>query len=197
MGRVGVFLDRDGTVSEEVGYVNHVDRCRMLPRSAEAVRLLNEAGIPAVLVSNQSGVARGLFPERLVEEVHAKLARMLDAEGAHLDAMYYCPHHPEAGPPEYRRDCDCRKPRTGMLERGARKLGIDLSRSYMVGDKLTDVACGQAAGALGILVHTGYGRGELEHHPLRERVIPDHQAQDLLDAVAWIIGRERGRGTDR
>lgn len=193
MGRVGVFLDRDGTVNEEVGYLNHVDRCRLLPRAAEAIRLLNDAGLVTILVSNQSGVARGYFQERLVQEVHAKLERMLSAEGARLDAIYYCPHHPDIGPPGLKRECDCRKPRIGMLLRGAEKFDIDLACSYIVGDKLSDVACGQEAGALGILVHTGYGRGELENHPRRGDVIPDHQASDLIDAAAWIVSRERSR----
>ncbi|OGP86962.1 MAG: D,D-heptose 1,7-bisphosphate phosphatase [Deltaproteobacteria bacterium RBG_13_65_10] len=192
-GRVGVFIDRDGTLNEEVGYVNHPDRLRLLPRSAEAVRLLNEAGLAAVLVTNQSGVARGYFPEKLVQALNAKVERFLAAEGARLDAIYYCPHHPEVGPPEYRIDCDCRKPRTGMLDRGARELGLDLGRSYMVGDSLRDVECAQNAGALAILVLTGYGKGELEYHPKRDRVIPDHTAADLLDAAAWIVARERAK----
>jgi D-glycero-D-manno-heptose 1,7-bisphosphate phosphatase len=194
MRRVGVFLDRDGTVIEEVGYVNHPDRLRLLPRSAEAIRLLNDAGFPAVLVTNQSGVARGYFPEKLVQELHAKLERLLAQEGARLDAIYYCPHHPDVGPPGLRLDCDCRKPRTGMLDRAAADLGIDLARSYMIGDTFRDVTCAQAAGALAIMVQTGYGKGELEYHPDRDRVIPDHPAIDLLDAVAWIVARERAKG---
>lgn len=191
MGRVAVFLDRDGTVIEEVGYVNHPDRMKLLPRSAEAIRLLNDADLAAVLVTNQSGVARGYFPEKLVLELHAKLERILAQEGARLDAIYYCPHHPDVGPPGLRMDCDCRKPRTGLLDRASADLGIDLARSYMIGDTFRDVKCAQAAGAFAIMVQTGYGLGELEHHPDRGRVIPDHQAIDLLDAVAWIVARER------
>jgi D-glycero-D-manno-heptose 1,7-bisphosphate phosphatase len=194
MGRVGVFIDRDGTLNEEVGYVNHLDRLRLLPRSAEAVRLLNDAGVATILVTNQSGVARGYFPEKLVREVNAQIERLLAAEGARLDAIYYCPHHPDVGPPGLRLDCNCRKPRTGMLVRGARELGVDLARSYMVGDTLRDVECAQAAGALAIMVRTGYGKGEQEYHPMRDCVIPDHTAADLLDAAAWIVARERGRG---
>jgi len=194
MPRVGVFLDRDGTVIEEVGYVNHPERLRLLPRSAEAIRLLNDAGLAAVLVTNQSGVARGYFPEKLVQELHATLERLLAREGARLDAIYYCPHHPDVGPPGLRLDCDCRKPRTGMLDRAAVDLGIDVARSYMIGDTFRDVKCAQAAGALAIMVQTGYGKGELEYHPDRGRVIPDHQASDLLDAAAWIVTRERAKG---
>jgi D-glycero-D-manno-heptose 1,7-bisphosphate phosphatase len=193
MGRVGVFLDRDGTLVEEVGYVNHPDRLKLLPRAAEAVRLVNRAGLPAVLVTNQSGVARGYFPEKLVEELHGKLERLLAAEGARLDAIYYCPHHPDVGPPGLRLDCECRKPRVGMLERAARDLGIDLARSYMIGDTFRDVACAQTAGTLAIMVETGYGRGELEYHPDRGRFVPDHRAADVLDAAAWIVKREQGK----
>ena len=195
MSRVGVFLDRDGTVIEEVGYVNHPDRLKLYPRSAEAIRLLNGADLAAVLVTNQSGVARGYFPEKLVLELHAKLERLLAREGARLDAIYYCPHHPEVGPPGLRLDCDCRKPRTGMLDRAAAEIGIDLARSYMIGDTFRDVKCAQAAGSLAIMVHTGYGKGELEYHPDRGRVIPDHQSSDILDAAAWIVARERTKAT--
>ncbi len=194
MGRVGVFIDRDGTLNEEVGYVNHLDRLCLLPRSAEAVRLLNDAGLATILVTNQSGVARGYFPEKLVQEVNAQIERLLAAEGARLEAIYYCPHHPDVGPPGLRVNCDCRKPRTGMLDRGARELGLDLARSYMIGDTLRDVECAQTAGALAIMVLTGYGKGELEYHPKRDRVIPDHTAADLLDAAAWIVTRERVKG---
>ncbi len=195
MGRVGVFVDRDGTLNEEVGYLNHVDRLVLLPRSGEALRLLNEAGLVTILISNQSGVARGYFPESLVVEVHERLRRILSEEGARLDAIYYCPHHPDFGPPELRRACDCRKPATGMIDRGVAEFDLDPARSYVVGDKLSDVACAQAAGATGILVQTGYGRGELQNQGERERVFPDHEASDLLDAAAWIVERERARGT--
>jgi D-glycero-D-manno-heptose 1,7-bisphosphate phosphatase len=185
-----VFLDRDGTVAEEVGYVNHVSRVRLLPGSAGALRRIRSAGFLAVVVTNQAGVARDYFEESLVGQVHRRLEELLRAEGASLDAIYYCPHHPREGAPPYRRECDCRKPRPGMLLRAARELDIDLSRSYMVGDGIVDVGAGRAAGATTILVLTGYGRGHLEHRRHRWSVEPDHVAEDLPAAVDWILLRE-------
>jgi D-glycero-D-manno-heptose 1,7-bisphosphate phosphatase len=188
--RRAIFMDRDGTVCEEVGYVNHVDRTRLLPRSAQAVRLANEAGFQTVIVTNQAGVARGYFGEELVHEVHDVLRRELAEAGARLDGIYYCPHHPEVGEAAYRRECDCRKPKPGMLLRAREEMGIDLAASYMVGDTVKDLGAGRAAGATTILVLTGYGRGELAHQAQRWTVHPDHVCEDLLDAVHWILKRE-------
>lgn len=191
--RIAVFLDRDGTINEEVGYLEHSDRLMVLPRVVEAIRLLNENNLLAVLVTNQSGVARGYFPESAVNEVHERLKNILKEEGAHLDGIYYCPHHPDVGLPEYRLDCDCRKPRTGMIEKAAKDLDIDISRSYMVGDKIIDVEFAHKAGAKGIMVMTGYGREELKHFSHEWKVHPDHIADDLYDAVKWILDQE-GKG---
>lgn len=182
-----VFIDRDGTISEEVGYVNHVSRYRVFPFAAEAVRLLNEAGWLAVLVTNQAGVARGYFKEELVGEVHALLASELERGGGRLDAVFYCPHHPSVGEPPYRQDCDCRKPRPGLLRRAAAELGLDLTRCWMVGDRHSDVELARNAGARAAFVLTGYGRGELEHQARDWRHRPDLVAEDLLEAVREII----------
>src|SRR5262249_6834014 len=152
--------DRDGTVSDEVGYLNHIERLRIYPFSAPAILKLNQAGFATVLVTNQSGVARGFFPEELVAEVHAELERELGVAGAHLDAIYYCPHHPDGKVDAYRRDCECRKPRLGMIDRAARELSLDLSRSFVVGDRYLDMELGFRSGACPVLVMTGYGRGE-------------------------------------
>jgi D-glycero-D-manno-heptose 1,7-bisphosphate phosphatase len=187
-------MDRDGTVCDEVGYVNHVSRSRLLPRSAEAVRLVNQAGYLAILATNQSGVARGLFDEALVHAVHAQLAKALADEGARLDAIYFCPHHPREGQPPYRLDCDCRKPRPGMLTRAAREHGIDLAASWMIGDSLVDLEAGAAAGVSTVHVLTGYGRGLVELQPQRFKVRPGHTAPDLLDAVRFILARDRRPG---
>jgi D-glycero-D-manno-heptose 1,7-bisphosphate phosphatase len=191
-GRRAVFIDRDGTISEEVGYVNHVSRYRVLPFAAEAVRALNEAGRLAVLVTNQAGVARGYFEEELVGEVHKLLADELARGGARLDAVYYCPHHPSVGQPPYRADCDCRKPRPGLLLRAARDLGLDLAQCWMVGDRYSDTELARNAGVRSAFVLTGYGRGELEHQSRGWRHRPDLIAENLLEAVRAILGGSAG-----
>ena len=195
-GRPAVFIDRDGCLTEEVGYVNHVSRIRLLPRAAAAVRRLNEAGVPAVMATNQSGIAKGYFDQEVLDAVHAELQRQLAAGGARLDALYVCAHHPGEGAPPYRADCECRKPRPGLLHRAAADLDLDLGASVMVGDKISDVAVGHAVGAAGVLVLTGYGRGEWEHQRQRWTDKPDHVAEDLLDAVEWALAR-RGGGRAR
>ena len=188
-GRPAVFLDRDGTINEQMGYVNHLSRFQLLPGVARAIRSLNEAGLPVVVVTNQSGLARGYFPESLLEAVHAEMYRLLAQEGARLDGLYVCPHHPEAREERFRLDCDCRKPRTGLLERAAAELGLDLGRSYMVGDRWSDLRCGAAVGASTILVLTGYGLGDAAYVGPGQPVQPDHVAEDLLAAAEWIITR--------
>jgi D-glycero-D-manno-heptose 1,7-bisphosphate phosphatase len=192
-GRRAVFLDRDGTVIDENGYVNHIDRVRYLPRSAAAIRKLNESGILALLVTNQSGVARRIFDRALVERVHAGIQAWLADAGARIDAYYFCPHHPEGADPEYRMVCDCRKPKPGMIERAAREHGVDLARSYMVGDTLSDIEAAERAGVKGVLVRSGYGRGEVAYRLAWKGPKPLHVAEDLLDAVEWILEREEGR----
>jgi len=189
--RRAVFLDRDGTVADEVGYVNHASRIRLLSGSAEAVKRVREAGFLAVVVTNQAGVARDYFEEFVVHQANRRLVELLEREGAALDGIYYCPHHPREGAPPYRQDCQCRKPRPGMLLQAAEDLGIDLTRSYMVGDGLVDVGAARAAGVLPVMVLTGYGRGHLEHRRSRWTVEPEHIAEDLSAAVDWILGRER------
>jgi D-glycero-D-manno-heptose 1,7-bisphosphate phosphatase len=191
--RPALFMDRDGCLTEEVGYVNHPSRIHLLPRSAAAVRRLNEAGVAAVMVTNQAGVARGYFSEETLHAANARLCRQLDAGGARLDGLYVCTHHPHEGRPPYRADCDCRKPRAGLLTRAAAELGLDLRASVMVGDKLSDVAAGQSVGAAGVLVLTGYGRGEWELGPTPRAITPDHVAEDLLDAVDWALDRVGAR----
>ena len=189
-----IVMDRDGTVCDEVGYVNHVSRIRLLPRSAAAIRRAREAGFKTAIVTNQAGVARGYFDEELIHRVHDRVRELLAADGAAVDAIYYCPHHPDAGAPPYRLDCDCRKPRPGMLLRARDELGIDLARSYLVGDSMRDVEAGHRVGATTVLVLTGYGRGELEYRSAGWKTRPDHIAEDLMDAVEWILSREAGAG---
>ena len=187
-----IFMDRDGTISEEVGYVNHLSRYRLLPRSLEAIRLINRAGFLAIVTTNQSGVARGYFSESLVKQVHDRLLAWTREGGARLDAIYYCPHHPREGGPPYRADCDCRKPRPGMIRKAAAEHGIDLSRSYVIGDSRVDLEAGSGAGVPGILVLTGYGRGVAEHQRGTLRPAPLAIEEDLLGAVRFVLAREAG-----
>jgi D-glycero-D-manno-heptose 1,7-bisphosphate phosphatase len=175
-----VFLDRDGTISEEVGYLNHVNRFRILPRVADAIRRLNEAAWPVIVATNQSGVGRGYFPESLVNTVHELMTQQLLAAGARLDAIYYCPHTSADG-------CDCRKPKTGMLERAAKEHTLDLNRSVVIGDRQADIELARRAGARGILVRTGYGEGEYLWNAAKWPFQPDFVAADLADAVHWIL----------
>jgi D-glycero-D-manno-heptose 1,7-bisphosphate phosphatase len=187
--RPAVFIDRDGTLTEEVGYVNHPSRLRLLPRSAEAIRRLNAAGVAAVVVTNQAGIARGYFSEEVLHEVNAALTAALRREGARLDGLYVCTHHPTEGEPPFRAACECRKPQPGLLRRAAADLGLDLPRSTMVGDKPSDLVPGRTVGAAAVLVLTGYGLGEWEYRRKAFETEPDHVAGDLLDAVDWALGR--------
>jgi D-glycero-D-manno-heptose 1,7-bisphosphate phosphatase len=188
--RPAIFMDRDGTLAHEVGYVNDVSRFRLFPWSVEAVRLVNRRGLLAVMVTNQAGVARGYFPEAAIEEVHAALGAVFASGDARLDGVYYCPHHPQAGEAPYRQDCDCRKPRPGLLTRAAAELGIALERSWVVGDRLGDLQVAWAVGARGALVKTGYGRGELRHHAPSWTRPPDLVAEHVLEAVSRIVHAE-------
>lgn len=190
-GRPAAFIDRDGCLTEEVGYVNHASRIRLLPRTAEAVRRLNAAGMPAVMVTNQAGIARGYFSADVLRAANEAVERQLAEGRARLDGLYVCTHHPTEGAPPYRAECDCRKPRPGLLLRAARELDLDLAASVMIGDRISDVAVGQSVGAAGVLVLTGYGLGEWEHQRHGWTVKPDHVADDLLDAVDWALARRR------
>lgn len=182
--RTAVFLDRDGTLCEEVGYLNHISRFRMFPFAAAALRRLNEAGYPVIVVSNQSGVARGYFPESLVQQVNQVMAQQLCDDGARVDAVYYCPHASSE-------DCSCRKPKTGMLEQAVHEHCIDLQRSFVIGDRYGDIQLAHNAGARGILVRTGYGEGELAWHAAEWPAPPDFIADDLTQAVDWILRQTR------
>jgi len=188
-GRPAILFDRDGTLAHEVGYVNHVSRFALYPYAAEAVRAANRAGFLAAVVTNQAGVARGYFPESLVQEVHARMRGAIEEAGARVDAIYYCPHHPATGAPPYRQDCDCRKPRPGMARRAEAELGADLSCSWVVGDRFSDLELAWAVGARGALVKTGYGLGELTYGSASWRRQPDLVAAHALEAVQEIVAR--------
>jgi D-glycero-D-manno-heptose 1,7-bisphosphate phosphatase len=183
-------MDRDGTLSHEVGYVNHASRFRLYPWAVDAVRLVNRAGWLAVVVTNQAGVARGYFPESVLDEVIGSLEAQVVAGGARFDAVYVCKHHPTAGRPPYRTDCDCRKPRPGMLRRAEAELGADLRRSWVIGDRHGDLQLAWNVGARGALVKTGYGLGELSYHAASWSRPADLVAENLLEAVEAILSRE-------
>jgi D-glycero-D-manno-heptose 1,7-bisphosphate phosphatase len=189
MNNIAIFLDRDGTVSEEVGYINHLSRFRLFPWTAPAIKRINDAGLKAILITNQAGVARGYFTEDLIVRVHEHLCAELSLAEACLDGVYYCPHHPKEGVPPYRALCDCRKPKPGLLERAAREHEIDLNRSFMVGDRYSDMALARSVGAKAVMVLTGYGRGEYEYQRSSWTDTPDHITENLLTAVDWILDR--------
>jgi len=180
MTHPAVFLDRDGTINEQMGYINHISRFVLLPQAIDGIRRLNEAGVKVVVITNQSGAARGYFPDSLIDEVNAHMERLLAGGGARLDGIYTCRHGPGEG-------CGCRKPRTGLIEQALQDLGLDPIRSYLVGDRYSDVETAANAGVKPILALTGYGRGELEYVGPSQKVQPVYVAADLLDAVEWIL----------
>lgn len=185
--RPAVFLDRDGTISEEIGYIADPASYRLLPGAGQAIRLLNERGLPVILVTNQTGPARGLYGEETVQAVMAEMHRQLMLEGARLDGVYYCPHLPDGIVPAYAIECDCRKPRPGMLLHAAVEHGLDLSRSFAVGDKQGDVAAARLAGCRAVLVLSGHGGGQWADRSLWRDMTPDFVAGDLRQAAEWII----------
>jgi len=181
-----VFLDRDGTIIEEVGYLDRPERVEFFPWTIDAIRLLNRAGLAVVLVSNQSGIARGFFTDAVVEQTHRRMADMLTAGGACIDAYYYCPHHPDGSIADFAKVCECRKPARGLVDRAVGEFGIDPARSFVVGDRWIDVRLARTVGAKGVLVRTGYGDCEERRPP------PDLQADVIVDnlvaASSWILG---------
>lgn len=180
-----VFLDRDGTLIEEAGYLERLDRLIFFPYTVDAVRQLNRAGFLVVVITNQAGIARGIVREEFVSAAHADISRRLKAGGAHVDAFYHCPHHPEGIRESFRMTCDCRKPQPGMLRKAAADLHIDLQQSFCVGDRWHDVDAGQAAGTRTVLVRTGYG-ASIERAK-REGPPTDVVVDNLAAAAAWII----------
>jgi len=188
MSRPAVLLDRDGTVIREIDYLRAVDQLRLLPGAAKAIRFLHEGGLAVVILTNQSGIARGLLTEDDLAEIHQEMTRRLARRGATVDAIYYCPHHPEATVAQYRKNCDCRKPAAGLLRRAARELDLDLARSYVIGDRARDLEPGRSAGCRTVLVRTGYGAEE--EGAWREEWRPDHVADNLTRAAEWILMQE-------
>lgn len=177
-----VFLDRDGVVNREVNYLKDINQLRLLPNAATAVKKLNIAGYLTIIVANQAVVARGLISEEKLEKIHAELLRRIKRKGGKIDAIYYCPHHPNANMKGYRIDCEDRKPNTGLIKKAVKKFGIDLRKSYLVGDQTRDVQTAKNAGIKSILVRTGYAGGDRIYN-----VKPDYIADNLLDASEHIL----------
>lgn len=190
--RAAVFLDRDGTINQEVGYIRDLADMALIPGSAEAIARLNARGIPVVLVSNQSGAARGYYAQGWIDQLHERLQALLAEQGARLDAIYYCPHLPEGVVPELARDCECRKPAPGMLQQAAREHGLALDGSTMIGDKSVDVDVARRAGCRAVLLRTGYGERVLAG-TYQHAVQPDYVAADLADAVGWLLAERPAR----
>jgi D-glycero-D-manno-heptose 1,7-bisphosphate phosphatase len=184
-----VFLDRDGTLIEEGGYISRLDRLELFPWSLDAVRLLNRAGFRVVVITNQAGVARGYFDEAFVRDAHAYLDARIREAGGEVAGFYHCPHHPDASVAAYRQVCECRKPAPGLFLQAARDHDLDLSRAYAVGDRWQDVAAARAAGVVPILVRSGYGAAELARP--RADLAPAFVADTLIDATTWIL-RQHG-----
>ncbi len=195
-----VFLDRDGTINEEVHYLHRQEDLKLLPGAAKAIRLWNEAGFRVVVVTNQAGVARGYYQERDVQLLHQYMSRLLEEQGAHVDAYYYCPHHPDQGIGPYKVRCRCRKPDIGMFEQAAGDAPVDKAHSYMVGDKWLDIQAGARFGLHTALVGTGYGRACYEEvcqktgedpgdvqHPM------EFFGDTLLDVAMWVLRQEEER----
>jgi D-glycero-D-manno-heptose 1,7-bisphosphate phosphatase len=197
--RRAIFLDRDGTLNEEVGYITTREQLRLYDYAAEAVRRINAAGWLAVVITNQAGIARGLYDEGFLADLHAGVTAQLQAQGARVDGIYYCPHlMPERFAPDdplneslsaFRITCDCRKPKPGMIERAARELAIDLTASYIIGDRYGDIEAGHAMGAQGSLVLTGHGQSEYGQRAAWPRE-PEFIAANLLEAVEQILRYE-------
>ena len=180
-----MFLDRDGTIIEERGYLDRFELLELFPFTCDALRLLNRAGYAAVVVTNQGGIGRGIIDESFLRRIHAMLDARLAAGRARVDGYYFCPHHPDAVTPELRVPCACRKPGSGLIERACRELSLDPRRSVMVGDRRLDVLCGQGAGTRTVLVRTGHG-GHEEAMP-RGAARPDAILNNLMEAVGWIL----------
>lgn len=179
-----VFLDRDGVITQEPPhYAHELSQLKLIPKSADAIRLLNENGFVVIVASNQAGIAHGYYREEDAILFHQAMKENLAKEGAYIDAIYYCPHHPEAKIERYRVDCNCRKPKPGMLTRAESELNIDLKQSFIVGDKLSDIEAGKRAGCKTIMVRTGYGVEELKSN----EIDCDYVANDLHDAVQHIL----------
>src|SRR5262245_12257562 len=186
MSRPAVFLDRDGTIIEERGYLERLEHLSIFPWTGDALRLLKRAGFATVVITNQSAIARGLIDEAFLEHVHQTIDTRLASSGGSIDRYYHCPHFPTGSVERYRQTCNCRKPAPGMIEQACREMDIDPARSVMVGDRWLDVACGRAAGTRAVLIRSGHGSSEADTDP-PEGVRADAILNNLMEAAGWIL----------
>jgi len=180
-----IFLDRDGTIIEDSGYISRPDQIKFIPGSIEAIKMLKEAGFKVFVITNQSGVARGYFSEDMLQTIDKVMHRHILNGGTHLDGIYYCPHHPEHGVYPYKQECDCRKPQTGLIKKAVKEHNVDLAQSYMIGDHSCDMEAGANAGLKTLFLLTGHGEKEqtkVKHKPI-------HTAKNLLEAVKWLLAQ--------
>jgi D-glycero-D-manno-heptose 1,7-bisphosphate phosphatase len=185
VSRPAVFLDRDGTLVHEVGYIDRLELLELYPWTADAIRLLNRAGYATVVITNQGAIGRGVIDAAFVNAVHAALDARLAAGGARIDGYYFCPHHPLAVSDQYKGPCRCRKPGPALIEQACAEMGLDPRRSFMVGDRWIDVGAGHAAGTRSVLVRTGHGEREASRVPANARA--DAILNNLMEAVGWIL----------
>jgi D-glycero-D-manno-heptose 1,7-bisphosphate phosphatase len=181
-----VFLDRDGTINEEMGYINHLSRFKIFDYVSEALKIFNELNFKVIVITNQSGIARGYFDEQLLRQVHQKLLSTVEGNLAKIDKIYFCPHHPKEGSDPYKKKCDCRKPAPGMLAFAQKDFNINFKESYMIGDRYKDVLLGKNNGLKSIFLLSGYGKGEYEYQKESWQTQPDYIAETLLEAAKWI-----------
>lgn len=180
-----IFLDRDGTMNEDVGYLDRLERLSLFPYTIDAIRLLNRAGYKVVVVTSQAGIAHGSLTEDFLADLHGVIAQRVADAGGRVDAFYYCPHHPQAVVERYRTDCECKKPKPGMILDAARDLSLDLAKSFTVGDRWRDVEMGVTAGTKAIIVETGYGKTEAYNRP--SHILPVPIVATLIDAASLIL----------
>lgn len=185
MSQRAVFLDRDGTMIEDVGYLDRLERLKLFPYTIDAVRILNRAGYRVVVVTSQNGIAQGVLTEEFLDETHAHLSKLCEEAGAKVEGYYYCPHSTHAAVERYRTECECRKPKPGMILAAARDHAIDLSQSFVIGDRWRDIEMGLAAGTNALLVETGYGRTQATRRPANIPAVP--VAATLIEAVSVIL----------
>lgn len=182
-----VFLDRDGTIIEEMGYINHFSRIRPLPEAIEAIKLFRQYGFKVVVLTNQAGVARGYFSEEALIEMNNYMLQRFENSGARIDALYYCPHHPEGKVEKYRIDCNCRKPKTGLIEKAVKELNLRLDKAWMIGDRMSDVELAKNAGIEATYVLTGYGTGDYVKEKGGFDVKPNLIFNNVLQAAQTIV----------